>query len=1040
MRHRASPFCADTGSRFTPRWSHTVCVLLLFFLVSFPAVASTTDAAIDSGAAWLVSQQNANGSWGVSDSLKPVYTAKAVQALRSAGTQQAAYLKGVAWLENHHQVNVDFTARKVSALAGRNTSVGSYVAQLFGEQDSDGAVRVGWGLSGVYESAPLDTMLALDALAIAGSTADPDVIKGVEFLLSSQAPDGSWAYTSDGNASAGATGLAVTALSHYGGVAGVAQAITDATVYLAAQVSGMPTDYERSIALRALALVGQQAAARDTLVSGLETGQAAGGSWSQDVLTTAEAVEALSTQAGRTTVAQLARRIFPDAYLHREVALALGNNAQDALTRRELLTIKSLDLTEQFIRDLSGLGELTNLEDLNLTRNSFSSLEPLRTLTSLKRLNLTGHQGVLVTGSILDLSPLLSLTQLEYLSLKDMGVITNRKNRLRDLLSNPLLSGLLEIELSHWDVWPYYDDVSYFDDDGDGAVDFIETWMHTNPFLATSKPTFVAQPYGQWATADLANDPLGIKALLDQYASPYTDLADGWHPLFEDFDGDGDLDVAVYVHGRDEQVESLTCSGDCGGSYIGPYSGPLVIYENVSGTYVQRQTFWGFGDVGGMTAFDLENDGDRDLLFFGMGVAGIFRADLPSVDGTLTFFPANGDLGLDVFPQSGYGLHADHPLVFDINSDGYLDMVFVYGEKIIKAIYDPALGEYIESEVVVGPATLRWIPKTAGATDIDGDGRVDIVVQGYEFIAPPAPVTLYALVSTGNGDFTAYTSQPGLLPDFTQEDYIVEQVSFAHLDESVDGFQRPEMVQFETALTTARFARDAHGQLIADYEGGRIRIFNNLRIEQGQLMVDVGPIIHRSGHDTEVSYGGGLVDVDNDGYQDILLSMNQSAELYLSHEGTLFNRHASVSGESEMWTAGNKRPYGLDWTGNGFLDLILPFGLYDSTGYLHLNEFADDYSGRNFVEVELVGRGTGGGGYATNRDAIGAKAVLYCDDSNTQRRMVRELTAAWGSNKVLHFGVPQGYTCSTLLVDWPSDDPPTFIFNVTLNQRITVNQ
>ena len=49
----------------------------------------------------LAGAQNADGSWGGYDETRFVVTAEAVTALRAFGLRDAAYYRGVTWLENH---------------------------------------------------------------------------------------------------------------------------------------------------------------------------------------------------------------------------------------------------------------------------------------------------------------------------------------------------------------------------------------------------------------------------------------------------------------------------------------------------------------------------------------------------------------------------------------------------------------------------------------------------------------------------------------------------------------------------------------------------------------------------------------------------------------------------------------------------------------------------------------------------------------------------------------------------------------------------
>ena len=82
----------------------------------------------------------------------------------------------------------------------------------------------------------------------------------------------------------------------------------------------------------------------------------------------------------------------------------------DIVQLRYMRNLNELNLTDNFISDLSPLAGLTNLEKLYLGANQVSDLSPLAGLTNLELLWLWNNQ-------ISDLSPLAGLTNLEWLGL-----------------------------------------------------------------------------------------------------------------------------------------------------------------------------------------------------------------------------------------------------------------------------------------------------------------------------------------------------------------------------------------------------------------------------------------------------------------------------------------------------------------------------------------------------------------------------------------------------------------------------------------------
>lgn len=115
----------------------------------------------------------------------------------------------------------------------------------------------------------------------------------------------------------------------------------------------------------------------------------------------------------------------------KEVTKTPGPNQEEAIEQRidwsedpsQLRELTELDLSEEGITDLSGMGNLGGLETLNLAENEIEDLSPLGGLEDLESL-------ILSSNRIEDLSPLEKLANLEILWLHD--------NEITDL--SPLLN------------------------------------------------------------------------------------------------------------------------------------------------------------------------------------------------------------------------------------------------------------------------------------------------------------------------------------------------------------------------------------------------------------------------------------------------------------------------------------------------------------------------------------------------------------------------------------------------------------------------
>lgn len=163
-----------------------------------------TDETLEAGARYLKMLQAEDGSWPILNHRPPLVsstasiTAMSIVALKSyapaprRGEYDDAIRRAVAWLaETPPRVNEDAIFRIVGLSAGGASReiIDDAVAALLAEQRPDG----GWSQLRSLESDAYATGQALFALHSAGvDTAAAPFRKGVEFLLKTQLPDGSW--------------------------------------------------------------------------------------------------------------------------------------------------------------------------------------------------------------------------------------------------------------------------------------------------------------------------------------------------------------------------------------------------------------------------------------------------------------------------------------------------------------------------------------------------------------------------------------------------------------------------------------------------------------------------------------------------------------------------------------------------------------------------------------------------------------------------------------------------------------------------------
>jgi len=159
------------------------------------------EAVLDGGLAWLRSRQDTEGFWADTPATRVRDTALAVSTLAALDPIFAGAEAARGWLASQPGASTDSVARLAAALETLGTDASSLRQALAGRVNVDG----GWGVAPGYRSDPLDTALAVAALA--GDPAWGAAVEGaISYLLASQNADGGWA-----NHTGGASRTPVTA-------------------------------------------------------------------------------------------------------------------------------------------------------------------------------------------------------------------------------------------------------------------------------------------------------------------------------------------------------------------------------------------------------------------------------------------------------------------------------------------------------------------------------------------------------------------------------------------------------------------------------------------------------------------------------------------------------------------------------------------------------------------------------------------------------------------------------------------------------------
>nr|VFK51204.1 MAG: Prenyltransferase-like [Candidatus Kentron sp. TUN]VFK57469.1 MAG: Prenyltransferase-like [Candidatus Kentron sp. TUN] len=353
---------------------------LLIGLLGLPSIAAGTvhEEALESAVDWLVDQQNSDGSWSGGGDIRTLYTSESVLALSAVGIRDAAFYQGITWLSNHATTNVDFRARRITALDRHGDSLAGEFSRLQVAQQR--ISNWGWGLTHGYGESVLDTSLAL----LAHSDADPneigegvDIQAALDYLAMQTLPDDPVVVA-----------YLLRAVLPYQATHTVPATLVDAaSTYLQTRVGATDTPLIRALAAFALSRADRYpnkvTALLDQLVTLQETTGDGKGSWEGDEYVTSVAIRAFSTVLGMDGL-ELAENVsIPDPILRRYINRALGRNSADSLSRSDLLRLTGLIAPDAGITDLTGLEAAENLGIVDLSGNRIADLSPLSGLENL---------------------------------------------------------------------------------------------------------------------------------------------------------------------------------------------------------------------------------------------------------------------------------------------------------------------------------------------------------------------------------------------------------------------------------------------------------------------------------------------------------------------------------------------------------------------------------------------------------------------------------------------------------------------------------
>lgn len=277
---------------------------LILLLIFCNSVFADVQSSINNGLNWLLTNQNADGSYGNQSDLIFRDTEEVLNTFNILNQKSGQYQSGIQWSTNTTVNSIDFIARKILLLSGEDIGTTTGVNILLSNQNTDG----GWGIASKFESDSIDTSLALQALKDVNYSDQTVIQSAINYVLSIQNPDGGWGFYQGDYSSVYMTALVSMTLQQFPQTTSLATAINKAKSYLITHQnadggfgSSSSTVYETAYVYMALVEVTTDNTVLGNAVNYLTANQSSDGSWNQDAYSTALALRALYLSENKPT-------------------------------------------------------------------------------------------------------------------------------------------------------------------------------------------------------------------------------------------------------------------------------------------------------------------------------------------------------------------------------------------------------------------------------------------------------------------------------------------------------------------------------------------------------------------------------------------------------------------------------------------------------------------------------------------------------------------------------------------------------------------
>lgn len=461
----------------------------------------------------------------------------------------------------------------------------------------------------------------------------------------------------------------------------------------------------------------------------------------------------------------------------------------------------------------------------------------------------------------------------------------------------------------------------------------------------------------------------------------------------EDFDNDGDIDLAVSSWGTGDQLRILLNDG----------KGKFTDFTSQSGLT---------GITGGlnMKHADYDNDGDADILVLRGGWYGD-NGRMPN-----SLLRNNGDATFEDVTK-GAGIYSEYPtqtaVWADFNSDGHLDLFVGNETKHPAKPYKNELfinnknGTFSNQLETSNLARTAFV-KGATAADINQDGLPDLYLSCYG-----QPNLLYLNDSkNGTVSFREIGVQAGVqLPIFSFPCWFFDYDNDGDSDLFVSGYG-----EGKTAAVVNVAAKEIFGEKVKE---GKPKLYENTGLQNGTpIFKDVTAV---TGVDALLmTMGSNYGDLNNDGFLDFYLGTGTPEyesvfpnRMYLNQDGKKFV-DVTYAGGFGLIQKGHAVAF-ADFDNDGDQDIYsVTGGAYKGDIFQNVLFENPGEKVQNAIKLCLEG-------ITANRSAIGTQVIVEVIKAGEKFNIYRTVSTggSFGDNPLnLHIGIGNADRAEKITVIW----------------------